>query len=239
MIKELKHSRGLIIKMKNLKPKAIMSWSGGKDSSMAFYENSKSGRFEITSLLTTVTEGYDRISMHGVRRVLLEQQAKSMGVPVEKVYISQKSSNEEYEHQMREKLLKFKQQGVSAVVIGDIFLEDLKKYREEKLAEVEMTGVFPIWKRDTVELAHKFIELGFKARITCIDSEILPKEFTGRDFDRGFLSDLPAKVDPCGENGEFHSFVYDGPIFKAPISCQRGKIVLRDERFYFCDLIPA
>jgi len=196
-----------VIKMKSLKPKAIMSWSGGKDSSMAFYEYTKSGQCEITSLLTTVTEGYDRISMHGVRRVLLDQQASSLGVPVEKVFITQKATNEEYEIKMEEKLSVFKHQGVSSVVIGDIFLEDLRKYREEKLAEIEMTGIFPIWKRDTTELAHKFIELGFKAIITCIDSKVLPKKFVGRDFDHAFLSELPSNIDPCGENGEFHSFV--------------------------------
>ena len=215
-----------------------MSWSGGKDSSMAYYEAQKTQGLEITALLTTVTKGYDRISMHGVRRILLEQQAESLGVPVEKVYISQKSSNEEYELRMKEKLLHYKGQGVSSVVIGDIFLEDLKQYREEKLSEVEMTGIFPIWKRDTSELAQTFIDLGFKAIVTCIDSKVLDKKFIGREFDQQFLSDLPSNIDPCGENGEFHSFVTDGPIFGHAIRCRKGEIVLRDSRFYFCDLIP-
>ena len=219
--------------------KAIMSWSGGKDSSMAYYEARKIQGLEISALLTTVTEGYDRISMHGVRCTLLEQQAESLGVPVEKVTISQKSSNEEYELKTKEKFLYFKGQGVSSVVIGDIFLEDLKQYREEKLSEVEMTGIFPIWKRDTSELARTFIDLGFKAVITCIDSQVLDKKFIGREFDQQFLSDLPFNIDPCGENGEFHSFVTDGPIFQHAIRCQKGEVVLRDNRFYFCDLIPS
>lgn len=219
--------------------KVIMSWSGGKDSSMAFYEAQKTHGFEITALLTTVTEGYDRISMHGVRRVLLEKQAASLGIEVEKVVISQKSSNEEYEGRMRETLLKYKNQGISSIVIGDIFLEDLKKYREDKLSEIDMTGIFPLWKRDTTELAETFIDLGFKAIITCIDSDMLDKSFVGRTFDLEFLSDLPSSIDPCGENGEFHSFVYDGPIFRYPIPCQTGEIVLRDNRFYFCDVIPS
>ena len=219
--------------------KAIMSWSGGKDSSMALYYAQKSGGLKIVALLTTVTEGYDRISMHGVRRILLEQQAAQIGIPLEKVYITQKASNEEWEAKMRSILLHWKGQGAESVVIGDIFLEDLKRYREEKLSEVDMSGIFPIWKRNTTELAHTFIDLGFKAVITCVDSKILPQQFAGRPFDLQFLSDLPQGVDPCGENGEFHTFVYDGPIFRAPVSCKTGEVILRDNRFYFCDLIPA
>lgn len=215
-----------------------MSWSGGKDSSMALYYAQQDEGLNVESLLTTVTEGYDRISMHGVRRILLEAQADSIGIPVDKMYITQKATDEEWETKMRDLLLRWKGKGVTSVVIGDIFLEDLKKYREEKLSEVDMTGIFPIWKRDTTELAKTFIDLGFKAVITCIDSKVLDQKFAGREFDRQFLSDLPSNIDPCGENGEFHSFVYDGPIFNTPIPCQRGDIVLRDERFYFCDLIP-
>jgi uncharacterized protein (TIGR00290 family) len=219
--------------------KVIVSWSGGKDSARAYYELQKAGSHEIVALLTTVTEGYDRISMHGVRRSLLEQQAQALGVPVEKVYITQKASNEEYEARMKEKLLAYKTKGVFSVLIGDIFLDDLKKYREKKLAEVGMRGIFPIWKQDTGELARSFIELGFKAVITCVDSHHLEKDFAGREFDRQFLADLPPGVDPCGENGEFHSFVYDGPIFRGPIAHQKGEVVLRDNRFYFCDLLPS
>ncbi len=218
--------------------KVIVSWSGGKDSAMALHTIRASGAYDVLALLTTVTEGYDRISMHGVRRSLLEEQAKSLRLPVEKIYISQNASNEEYETKLREKLLFYQRQGVHSVVIGDIFLEDLRRYREDNLAKIAMKGIFPVWKRDTAELAREFIDLGFKAVITCVDSQHLGKEFAGRGFDRQFLADLPSDVDPCGENGEFHSFVYDGPIFEQPITHQKGEVVLRDNRFYFCDLIP-
>lgn len=219
--------------------KVIFTWSGGKDSAMALYELQREKRYEVVALLTSVTEDYDRISMHGVRRVLLQQQAQYLGYPLEIVYLTKNSSNEEYEARLKEKLLQFKARSVSSVVFGDIFLEDLKKYREDNLAQVGMKGVFPIWKRDTRELAHKFIDLGFKTIITCIDSNVLDKRFVGRIFDRRFLSELPASVDPCGENGEFHSFVYDGPIFHQRIGLRKGKVVLRDNRFYFCDLVPV
>lgn len=206
---------------------------------MALYYVQQDEGVNVESLVTTVTEAYDRISMHGVRRSLLKQQSESIGIPVEEVIIPKACSMEEYDDRFREKLLTFKGKGVRQVVIGDIFLEDLKKYREERLAEVGMAGIFPIWKRDTSELAQTFIDLGFKAIITCIDSKVLDKKFVGRDFDQQFLDDLPPKIDPCGENGEFHSFVTDGPIFQHAISCEKGDIVLRDNRFYFCDLIPS
>ena len=219
--------------------KVLFTWSGGKDSAMSLYVLRKFHNYEIVALLTSVTEDYDRISMHGVRRVLLEQQARSLGLPLEMLYITRNSSNEEYEAKMKEKLLQYKSQGVASVVFGDIFLEDLRKYREDNLAQIGMKGIFPIWKRDTTELAHTFIDLDFKAVITCVDSQSLEGKFAGRYFDNEFLSELPPKVDPCGENGEFHSFVYDGPIFHERIRFRRGKVVLRDNRFYFRDLIPV
>ena len=219
--------------------KILFAWSGGKDSAMALYELLKTHNYEIAALLTTVTEGYDRISMHGVQSILLEEQARSLGFLLEKVYISKVSSNEEYETKMREKLTYYQGLGVSCVAFGDIFLEGLKKYREENLGKIGMKGVFPIWKRDTIELARTFIDSGFKAIITCIDSKVLDKAFVGRVFDRQFLSELPAGVDPCGENGEFHSFVYDGPIFSKQIPFEKGEVVLRNERFYYCDLMPV
>ena len=219
--------------------KVLFTWSGGKDSAMSLYVLRKFHNYEIAALLTSVTEDYDRISMHGVRRVLLEQQAQSLGLPLEMLYITRKSSNEEYEAKLKEKLLQYKSRGVSSVVFGDIFLEDLRKYRENNLAQVGMKGIFPIWKRDTTELAHDFIDLDFKAVITCVDSKVLDGKFVGRYFDNKFLSELPPKGDPCGENGEFHSFVYDGPIFSERIRFRRGKVVLRDNRFYFRDLIPV
>jgi len=219
--------------------KVLFTWSGGKDSAMSLYVLRKFHNYEIAALLTSVIADYDRISMHGVRRVLLEQQAQSLGLPLDILYITKKSSNEEYEAKLKEKLLQYKSRGVSSVVFGDIFLEDLRKYRENNLAQVGMKGIFPIWKRDTTELAHSFIDLDFKAVITCVDSKVLDGKFVGRYFDNEFLSELPPKVDPCGENGEFHSFVYDGPIFSERIRFRRGKVVLRDNRFYFRDLIPV
>jgi len=219
--------------------KVLFIWSGGKDSAMSLYELRKGRNYEIMALLTSVTEDYDRISMHGVRRILLERQADSLGLPLEELYITKNSSNEEYEAKLKDKLLQYKNRGVSSVVFGDIFLEDLRKYRENNLAQVGMKGIFPIWKRDTTELAHAFIDLDFKAVITCVDLNSLDGKFAGRYFDNQFLSELPANVDPCGENGEFHSFVYDGPIFHERIRFRRGKVVLRDNRFYFCDLVPV
>lgn len=219
--------------------KVIYSWSGGKDSAMALYELQRSGAYEVITLLTVVTKDYGRISMHGVREELLELQAASLGLNLEKVFISKDSGNKEYELCMRETLMRYKKIGVEAVAFGDIFLEDLKRYREERLKEVGLEAVFPIWKRDSRELANTFIELGFKAIITCVDSKMLNGRFSGRLFDRQFLSELPSGVDPCGENGEFHSFVYDGPIFRKPIPCIVGETVLRDQRYYYTDILTS
>ena len=219
--------------------KVLFAWSGGKDSAMALYEAQKSEKYDVAALLTTVTQDYDRISMHGVRRALLEEQAALLGIPLETILISKHSSNEEYEAKMKEVLVRYKKEDIVSVVFGDIFLEDLKKYREDNLAKVGLKGVFPIWKRDTRELAAAFIDLGFKAIITCVDSKSLDKSFAGRVFDKQFLSDLPNGIDPCGENGEFHSFVYDGPIFSRGIIFEKGQVVLRDNRFYYCDLVEA
>lgn len=217
----------------------IFSWSGGKDSALALYELLKAGNYEISSLLTTITEDYDRTSLHGVRRILIERQANSLGFPLEKVFISKDISSEEYETKMREVLTKYLADGISSVVFGDIFLEDVRKYREDNLSKIGLKGIFPIWKKDTTELARIFIGLGFKAVTTCVDSNFLNKAFVGRAFNEKFLTELPPEVDPCGENGEFHSFVYDGPIFRERILYTPGEIVLRDNRFYYCDLIPA
>jgi uncharacterized protein (TIGR00290 family) len=206
---------------------------------MALYELQKAGKYEIVALLTTVTEDYGRISMHGVRRALLEEQAESLGIPLETVLIGKDASNDEYESRMKETLLRYQRQGVASVAFGDIFLEDVRRYREENLSKIGMDGLFPIWDRDTTELARAFIELGFKAIITCIDSNALDQEFVGREFDDRFLTDLPSTVDPCGENGEFHSFVYAGPIFRKPIAHETGETVMRANRFYFCDVIPV
>jgi len=219
--------------------KVIYSWSGGKDSAMALHELLKKNTHEVVSLMTVVTKDYGRISMHGVREELLELQSSAIGLPLEKIYITKDSGNKEYEALMRDTLERYKAQGVEIVAFGDIFLEDLKKYREERLGEVGMQAVFPIWKRDTREIANKFIDIGFKAIITCVDSKVLDGQFSGRLFDKSFIRDLPRNVDPCGENGEFHSFVYDGPIFKKPIPCTVGETVIRDERYHYTDILTS
>jgi uncharacterized protein (TIGR00290 family) len=218
--------------------KVLVAWSGGKDSAIALHEIQKSRQYQIAALLTTVTEDYDRVSMHGVRRILLERQVDSLGFHLEKVLIPKNASNEKYEASMERVLAHYKQAGISSVVFGDIFLEDLRQYREDNLAKLRMTGIFPLWKRDTQELAHSLTLFGFKAITTCVDTHVLDKRFVGRVIDEQFLSELPPTVDPCGENGEYHSFVYAGPIFKEKISYTLGEIVLRDNRFCFCDLIP-
>ncbi|MEI8005266.1 MAG: diphthine--ammonia ligase [Bacteroidota bacterium] len=217
----------------------LFSWSGGKDSAMALYELRQKHSCEIAALLTTVTSGYDRISMHGVRRVLLEQQAASLNIPLKIVSITTQATNEEYEKNMKEALLEYKEQGIASVVFGDIFLEDLRAYREQNLAKAGMSAIFPLWNMNTAELTRSFIEKGFRAVITCIDSNVLDKSFAGRMFDQQFLNDLPQGVDPCGENGEFHSFVFQGPLFRNKIEFTPGEVVLRDERFFFQDLIPS
>ncbi len=219
--------------------KVLFSWSGGKDSARALYEILASRRYQIAALLTTVTEDYDRISMHGVRQILLEQQAESLGLRLEQAVIPKQASNEQYESKMAETLKRYKEADVTSVVFGDIFLEDLKEYREKNLAGLGMKGIFPLWKKDTVELIKSFIGLGFKAVTVCVDTQALDQRFVGRTIDEQFVSDLPETVDVCGENGEYHSFVYAGPIFGRNISYKLGEVVLRDDRFCYCDLIPV
>lgn len=219
-----------------MKERIILSWSGGKDSTMALYELLKQGNLDIT-LLTTITSRYERISMHGVREALLEKQAESLGCSLQKVYITPESTNEEYGRKMEEVMNMYKKLGVTKVAFGDLFLEDIRRYREENLEKSGMEAIFPLWGRDTSELAGTFINLGFKSIITCVDTKVLDGDFAGRFYDKDFLDDLPEGIDPCGENGEFHSFAFDGPIFKKRIDFSIGEKVLRDERFSFCDLI--
>jgi len=223
----------------NNKRQVLFSWSGGKDSSLALYELKNSQIFEVTALITTVTADYDRVSMHGLRSSLLEDQAEYLNIPLEKVFISKNASNDEYESKFNEVILNYKESGIRHVVFGDLFLQEIKKYREDLLGKIEMECVFPIWKRDTVKLAKEFIDLGFKAITVCVDSNVLGEEFAGREYDEQFLNELPSGVDPCGENGEFHTFVYEGPIFNKSINYHIGDIVLRDERFYYCDVLPV
>lgn len=191
----------------------------------------------VFGLLTTVTEGFERVSMHGVRRELLGRQAESIGLPLVEVPIPPQCVNAIYEARMEEAMRKAYEQGIRQVAFGDIFLEDLRAYREKNLARVGMEAVFPIWKEDTRELARDFIRLGFRARAVCVDPRVLDRGFAGRELDEGFFRDLPAGVDACGENGEFHTFVHDGPIFENPVRCRAGEVIERDS-FVFCDLLP-
>jgi uncharacterized protein (TIGR00290 family) len=222
-----------------MKEKVLLSWSGGKDAALALHELQASSEYEVAALLTTVTAEYDRISMHGVRRVLLERQARDLDLPLHTVLISADTTDAEYQDKMREEMQRHVDAGVFHVAFGDIFLEDVRSYREENLARLDMHALFPLWERGSEELSRAFIEAGFKAVVTCVDSKALSGSFVGRRFDTSFLSDLPPTVDPCGENGEFHSFVYDGPIFRHAVPYRKGRVVLRDQRFYFCDLLPT
>lgn len=214
-----------------------MSWSGGKDSCLALHEIQNEGKYCVAALLTTVTRDYDRISMHGVRRKLLEQQAASLGLPLRQILISKDASNEEYEAKMAEAFAEYRGRGIDTVIFGDLFLAEIRAYREQFLTRNQMHGLFPVWKRDTAAFVREFVDLGFKAVVTCVDSKILDQSFAGRLINESFLSSLPAQVDPCGENGEFHTFVFDGPDFSAPIEFSLGETVLR-ESFWFCDLVP-
>jgi uncharacterized protein (TIGR00290 family) len=219
-----------------MKEKVMVAWSGGKDAAQALYEIKSQEDREIAALLTTVTEGYDRISMHGVRRSLLTAQAASLGFALEEVRIPQNCTNEIYEQRMQQSLETFQQQGISSAVFGDLFLQDVRAYREERMQRIGMRCIFPLWGKPTLELAVRFINLGFRAIAVCVDTQALSGEFAGREYNEEFIRDLPAGVDPCGENGEFHTFVYDGPVFTAPVRVERGEIVLRDNRFCYCDL---
>lgn len=215
----------------------LFCWSGGKDSAMALHALQSAQGHRITSLLTTVTQEYDRISMHGVRRVLLERQAESIGLPLHAVLIPPQCVNATYEARMKGALTEHLARGVRQVAFGDIFLEDLRVYRERNLAQLGMEAIFPIWKRDTRELARDFLRLGFRAITVCVDPRVLDSSFAGRELDESFFADLPPHADPCGENGEFHTFVFDGPVFRTPISFVAGEKVVRDG-FCFCDLLP-
>lgn len=217
--------------------RVVVSWSGGKDGCMALHEILEGERYSVESLLTTVTEGYERVSMHGVRRVLLANQAASLGLPLREVVIPKNASNEIYEARMGEALSGFRARNVEAVVFGDLFLEDIREYREKQLAKADMRGLFPVWGSDTSEFAGDFIERGFRAVVVCLDPGKLDASFAGRSFDKGFLEDLPSGVDPCGENGEFHTFVHEAPIFERSIEFDAGETIER-EGFFFTDLVP-
>ena len=218
----------------------MMSWSGGKDSAIALDELMKTGDYDVVSLMTTVSEEYRRISHHGVREALLDEQARAIGVPLEKVYLPSGEpggcTNDVYEAIMSRVMAHYKARGVETVAFGDLFLEDLRAWREANLAKADMRGIFPIWKRDTTKVAHEVIQLGYKAYLSCVEPKV-GSGFVGRLYDEEFLQVLPSEIDPCGENGEFHSFVFDGPIFKRAVSVRVGEIVTRDGRYY-ADLLP-
>lgn len=240
--------------------KSVFNWSGGKDSSLALYHILNEKKYDVSCLMTTVNSKFDRISMHGVRKELLYAQGESIGLPVKEIRLPEMPSMSEYDSIMKKVLTQLKKDEITHSIFGDIFLEDLKQYREQKLSEVGLKGHFPLWKRDTKELVYEFLDLGFKTIVVCVKSELLGQEFAGRVIDKDFLKDLPPGVDPCGENGEFHTFVFDGPIFKKPIDFSIGEKVYktyaapkdkddtcfsaspdkhREAGFHYCDLVPV
>lgn len=234
-----------------MKQKAVFNWSSGKDSALALYKILKEDHLEIAALLTSINSDFQRVSMHGVPVSLLEKQADRLGFPLIKMEIPKEPTMEEYEKVMSETMSQVKSQGITHSVFGDIFLEDLRTYREKQLSSVGMNAVFPLWKQNTSDLIHEFLDLGFKTIITCVNESFLDKSFAGRIIDNDFIRDLPENVDPCGENGEFHTFTFDGPIFTNPIAFEIGESVKKtypkpksdenkddeDYIFWFRDLI--
>ena len=238
--------------------KTYLNWSSGKDAALAFYLLKQNPEYQVSKLFTTVNKDLRRISMHGVQETLLNTQVESIGVPIQKVYLPKDTSMEVYNSKMKEATQKLKYEGFTHAAFGDIFLEDLKKYREEQLHAIGLQAVFPLWKKDTKAIMKQFLDLGFKAITVCINAKQLDTSFVGREVNEAFLDDLPPSVDPCGENGEFHTFVYDGPIFNHPISFEIGEKILKsyspskneeddcfsdktkswDTQFWYCDLIP-
>jgi uncharacterized protein (TIGR00290 family) len=216
----------------------LMSWSGGKDSCMALHELQKCDDYEVVGLLTTVTRDFERISMHGVHRRLLERQAAALRLPLFESLISAGAGNDEYEVAMADALAGHRQAGVETVAFGDLFLADIRAYRDRLMARNNMGAIYPVWGRPTRQFIRDFIGAGFKAVIVCVDLAALDAAFAGRMIDDDLLNDLPPGVDPCGENGEFHSFVFDGPNFSAPVAVQPGERVTRDG-FCFCDIEPV
>ena len=218
-----------------MKEPVVMSWSGGKDSAMALHELLRDDAYEVVSLLTSVSGEYRRISHHGVREALLDEQAEAIGIPLRKVYLPSGPAggctNDVYESIMREVMLDYQRDGVRAVVFGDLFLRDLRAWREANLAKIGMRGIFPVWNRETSLFAREVIALGYKALLSCTEARF-GATLVGREYDEQLLRELPHDVDPCGENGEFHSFVYGGPIFQRPVYVRVGEIVVRDGRFY-------
>jgi len=242
---------GVIRYFAPMKHQAALFWSGGKDSAYALYHVLKHyPELEIVLLITTVNAEYKRISMHGVREALLETQAKETGIPLYKMIVANSPSNNVYEDELSRTLNELKERGISHIVFGDIFLEDLREYRLKFLSEHGLEGVFPLWKKDTSQLIQSFLELGFRTITCCISSAFLDEKFVGKEIDAEFLKNLPTNVDPCGENGEFHTFCFDGPIFKNSISYTPGEKVYKpltintchdtqETGFWYIDLMSA
>jgi uncharacterized protein (TIGR00290 family) len=216
----------------------VFSWSAGKDSAFGLWTVLQNPDFEVRALLTTLTEGYDRVSMSGVREELLDEQAKELGLPLLKVWIPPTCTNAIYEERMAEAFATEPLRSVLSFAFADLFLEDVRTYREERLAQAGKEGIFPLWGRDTAVLAGQMIAAGIRATVVCVDPRALAASFAGRAFDERFLEDLPDGVDPCGERGEFHTFVWDAPMYRKPIGCRTGEVVTRDG-FVFCDVITA
>ena len=239
-----------------LLPKTYINWSGGKDSSLALYYIIQQKKLDVKLLLTSVNSVHNRVSMHGVRRTLLNAQSASLNLPLTTVELPEEPDMITYEAILNDKINVLVQEGFTHTIFGDIFLEDLRKYREDKLAQVAIKAIFPLWKIDTVKLMQNFLALGFKAIVVCVNDQYLDKSFCGRIIDEQFVKDLPANVDVCGENGEYHTFVFDGPIFNTPVNFTKGEMVYREYKapsnttdicnknatvkqygFWFCDLI--
>lgn len=238
---------------------AVLNWSGGKDATFCLHQVYESGDLQVAGLLTTASEQYGRSSQHGVRMELIEQQAQRLGLPLEIAWLPEDSSMDAYDRCMEKALGTFRQRGIETALFGDIFLEDIRAYREQRLTQLGMAGRFPLWQQSTGTLARTFIESGYRAVVVCVDAQQLGRDWVGRPFDYTFLEALPDTVDPCGEHGEFHTFVYDGPLFSAPIGIDRGEVVHRtyeassqdedspcpaggdDGRagYWYCDLLPA
>jgi uncharacterized protein (TIGR00290 family) len=240
--------------------RSIFNWSGGKDSSLCLHHVLQEQKYKVEKLITTLSGDTRRVSMHGVREELLQQQAHSLGLPLQKIFLPQNADMQTYNELMEDSLRMLHQQGITHAIYGDINLEDLRIYREKQLEQVQMKAVFPLWNRPTAEVVKEFLQLGFKAVLVCVNERLLDASFAGRVLDEELLHDLPVGVDPAGENGEFHTFVFDGPIFREPIRYIVGERVRRtyaptsapdkddakqetksayDSTFWFCDLLPA
>ncbi len=220
------------------RPRALVAWSSGKDSAWALHELRRAGEVEVAGLLTTITDPFARVSMHAVREQLLDRQAAALGLPCRKVRIPWPCPNERYEREMGRALAEARADGITHAVFGDLFLQDIRAYREAQLAGTGVAPLFPLWGRDTARLAREMIDGGLRAVLTCVDPRHVSRALAGRAFDTALLAELPAGVDPCGENGEFHSFAWAGPMFASPVAIAPGEIVDRDG-FTFADVLPA